>query len=154
GASTGFRCALGAVSSSLTNTVTATAQGPNGEGLSTADSVQVIVAQPSATTTATPAPVVSPAATPAPKTAKLTVTLTPVAQTVLTRITTGKKPAGGTLTVVQRGTARFTIRVRNTGTVGLTSVILRDPTVLSCAQKLGRLAVGTTKTITCARVAV
>jgi hypothetical protein len=154
GASTGFRCSLGAVSSSLTNTVTASAQGPHGESLSASDSVPVTVAQPAATTTAAPAPAPPPPATTTPKTAKLTVTLTPAAQTVLTRITTGKKPAGGTLTVVQHGTARFTIRVRNTGNVALSSVILRDPTVLSCAQKLGRLAVGMTKTITCTRLAV
>ncbi len=63
------------------------------------------------------------------------------------RIDVQKLPA--TQTVVQGGTANFTIIVTNTGNMPLTSVSISDPLAPACTGSLPNLAVSDSTTVTC-----
>jgi hypothetical protein len=154
GATSSYSCSAEGITSSLTNTATVSAQSTRGDTVSASDSVTVAVSQAAAAPGAAPVTKTTVVKATVAARAKLTVTVTPALQTVVTRTTTTKTATGHRVTVVHHGAARFTVRVTNAGNVPLASVAVLDGSVPSCAQKLGKLAVGTAKTITCSRLAV
>jgi len=159
GAASTYTCSLAGISSGFTNSAFVSAQGPRGDSVTASDSVQVTVGQTASTTSAA---TTTTATTPAPGAtvtvtashAKLVLAVTPKAQTVITRITKAKTTAGATITIVHHGTAHFTIRATNAGSVGLSNLTLVDRAAPGCVARLGKLAVGTSKTLACTRVNV
>lgn len=150
GATSSYSCSVEGVTTNLTNTATVSALSARGDTVTASDSVTVTLNQAAA------APVTKTTAvkTAVAARARLTVSVTPALQTVVTRVTSTKTSTGRRVTVVHHGTAQFSVRVTNAGNVPLANVAMLDGVVPSCAQKLGKLAVGTAKTITCSRLAV
>jgi uncharacterized repeat protein (TIGR01451 family) len=128
GASVTYNCSLANVTAGFTNLATATGTGSNGQTVTATDSAPVTVTPP-----VVPPPVV-PAPTPHPS---IKIVKDPKAQTI-----------------GEGGTAHFAITVTNTGDVALSDVTVSDPLSPDCNHSLGTLAVGQSKSFSCARTNV
>jgi subtilisin family serine protease len=145
-----YNCSATGVNGTFTNTATVTGQNGAGQQATANDSGVVTVNSPSAggggggtTTTA------KPKSRPAPTT-KISIAAMPRTQTLITHETRVKsKTTGKWHTVYHYGTAHFTIKVTNTGTVALSGVIVTDAKSLDCARRLGKLPGGSSHTYTC-----
>jgi hypothetical protein len=153
-----WNCSVSGVQGSFTNTALVSAQNSNGDRITATDSASVTVDR--TTTSATSGGGGSGSGggrggglTP-PEHPRITITKTPRMQTVITRVSTHKLKSGKRKTVYQYGTARFSIRVANSGDVALTAVSVSDPKAPACSRAIGRLAAGASKVYTCSKATV
>ncbi len=122
GAIVSYNCSQPNVTASFTNVAVATGTPPSGANVTASDSANIQVA-----------PLKPPTAPkPAPSHAAISIAKDPNSQTI----------GSG-------GTATFTITVKNTGDVTLTSVTVSDPRSPACNRTLGTLTVGHSKSYSC-----
>jgi uncharacterized repeat protein (TIGR01451 family) len=130
GASVAYTCALPNVTAGFTNVATDTGMPPTGPDVSASASAVVFVTSPFKP----PNVVVTHAAITHPS---ISITKDPKSQII-----------------VNDGTAKFIITVKNTGDVTLTDVTVSDPLSSRCDNSLGVLVAGESWTYACARTDV
>jgi len=89
-----------------------------------------------------------------PQRPRIAIVKSPKLQTLTTKIATEKNAAGSTRTAVTYGTARFTIKVTNTGNTILEAVTVSDALSPDCNRSLGDLAPGGSRTYICMTASV
>ncbi|HEX4520371.1 MAG TPA: hypothetical protein VH063_12390, partial [Gaiellaceae bacterium] len=89
-----------------------------------------------------------------PQHPRIAIVKSPKNQTLTTRLHTVKSANGSSKTTVTYGTAKFTIKVTNTGDVTLHNVHVTDPASTNCNKTIGTLASHASKTYSCTRTTV
>jgi len=162
GATATYSCTLGNVGSSMTNTATVDALAANSQSLEVSDSAQVTV---SAALSPPPAPAVKTTTTGSGSSGsggsssrkavthhpRLALTMSPKMQTRKLLPLKPRSTTAAVKRVLKRPTATFTITVKNTGDVTLSSVRVSDAHARACAKRLGTLVPGKSVTYRCRR---
>ena len=135
GAIVSYSCTRPNVKTGFTNVATANGTPPTGANVSATDTAPVTVK-------------VQVAFTP-PSTPAIGIVKSPKRQTLTTKVVTTK-----TMTTTSYGTAHFTIKVTNKGSVRLTAVKVADALSPNCNRSLGTLAPSASRTYTCINASV
>jgi hypothetical protein len=141
GASKSYTCTRQSVTKAFENIATATGKPPTGSPVKSTDHADVTVSAPFKPPTAPPSH------------PKIHIVKSPKLQHLTTRVT--HEDNGGSMTTkVAYATAKFTIKVTNTGNTKLSSVRVTDPLSPGCDRSIGRLAIGSSSSYTCQRTDV
>jgi uncharacterized repeat protein (TIGR01451 family) len=138
GSTVSYTCSLAGVTAGFTNSATATGHPAVGSDVTATDTAAVTVNAPPPPPPPPP-PVTPPVTPPAP----------PVTPPSNPAIAITKNP--GSQTIDNRGTAKFTIIVTNTGNTTLGKVKVADALSPNCDKTIGTLAAGGTVTYTCSK---
>jgi uncharacterized repeat protein (TIGR01451 family) len=165
GASVTYSCSQPNVTASFTNFAVATGTPPNGPDVTASDSAHVTVTTPPSTPpsspppTSTPPPSTPPVSTPPTTTVVAVKTVKtvkkarpftpPAAKPTHPAIAIEKSPKSQT--IAAGDSARFTIKVTNTGDVRLVNVRVLDPRSTGCNRRIGALAPGASVGYSCSR---
>jgi uncharacterized repeat protein (TIGR01451 family) len=139
GQSKTYSCTKKDVKAAFQNVATATGNPPTGATVKATDHANITIVPLKPVTLQHP---------------RIKIVKSPKQQTLTTQITSSKTKSGATKTSVHYGTAKFGIKVTNTGDVALHNVKVGDPLSPGCSKTLGTLAAHASRTYTCQRSTV